>query len=564
MAEEKNTVSRGSRSCLRWVAVVCSLILVLGIVRAGVLLGEEPVQTQTDIVLSLDEGWTLTDASGEQTEVSAGAEVAVSGASAVLTRTLPAGWRSGTSLSFYSYGQAIRVLLNGEEIYSINCSPLAKTLLVSGLNCVELPLGEEDAELCLEIAAEEDGTVTVPSVSIESVHSQNRRVLQEEGFTVFIVVLLALMGCWILIEAVVTALGGQSDRKLLPLLLFIVDSILWALTDSQLYLFLGMQIELAAYVCYAAFLAMPVSVLWLTLYMTDHARPVRLLLYAAEINLALETLLSAFGILPLQNGVFVTHAIIFASIAVCLPLLRRRMKESREYWEKWYFYAFLLFGIFVLLSMLAYWLQGSRLYRIVLLLGMIAFYSLNLYMILRNFWETQGRQRQTEIRMELFRELSIKDTLTELPNRRAYEEELERLHAEAEKHPKAMLIMLDVNGLKNVNDSFGHASGDELLIKAAQCLRETFAEEGFVSRIGGDEFTVLLPEPRFRFPVYQSMLADRAAEIGASLRSALSFASGCSLLTDENGAVRSVESWEREADQEMYENKRRMHAVREN
>ena len=54
--------------------------------------------------------------------------------------------------------------------------------------------------------------------------------------------------------------------------------------------------------------------------------------------------------------------------------------------------------------------------------------------------------------------------------------------------------MLDIDGLKEINDQHGHAAGDEVLHRAAQLLKKVFRSEDIIARIGGDEFAVLLPE----------------------------------------------------------------------
>ena len=87
--------------------------------------------------------------------------------------------------------------------------------------------------------------------------------------------------------------------------------------------------------------------------------------------------------------------------------------------------------------------------------------------------------------------LSYHDQLTKLHNRRAFEEELKRI--DREESLPLCLIMADVNGLKLINDSFGHRDGDMLLIKFAKVLTATAPVEEMVFRIGGDEFVIILP-----------------------------------------------------------------------
>jgi diguanylate cyclase (GGDEF)-like protein/PAS domain S-box-containing protein len=87
--------------------------------------------------------------------------------------------------------------------------------------------------------------------------------------------------------------------------------------------------------------------------------------------------------------------------------------------------------------------------------------------------------------------LSYHDQLTGLYNRRFFEEELNRL--DVERSFPMTLVLGDVNGLKLINDSFGHSMGDELLKKVAEVIKKGCREEDIVARLGGDEFVILLP-----------------------------------------------------------------------
>lgn len=62
---------------------------------------------------------------------------------------------------------------------------------------------------------------------------------------------------------------------------------------------------------------------------------------------------------------------------------------------------------------------------------------------------------------------------------------------------------MDINGLKNANDSFGHAAGDELIRAAADCMKNSFSEHGKVYRMGGDEFVVIITKD---IPQFENLL----------------------------------------------------------
>lgn len=105
--------------------------------------------------------------------------------------------------------------------------------------------------------------------------------------------------------------------------------------------------------------------------------------------------------------------------------------------------------------------------------------------IIRDVSERQKAERE-------IRYLSFHDKLTGLYNRAFLEVEAERLTAGRER--PFSLVMGDVNGLKLVNDAFGHQKGDELLRRIAGILRESCRREDVVARWGGDEFAILLPQ----------------------------------------------------------------------
>jgi diguanylate cyclase (GGDEF)-like protein len=100
---------------------------------------------------------------------------------------------------------------------------------------------------------------------------------------------------------------------------------------------------------------------------------------------------------------------------------------------------------------------------------------------------------QLQRRVEQLDELAHQDTLIKLPNRRGFMRELERLIDRASRYGhKSAMLFVDLDGLKMINDSFGHQAGDEALIEVAQLLTKGVRRSDIVARIGGDEFAILL------------------------------------------------------------------------
>ncbi len=92
-------------------------------------------------------------------------------------------------------------------------------------------------------------------------------------------------------------------------------------------------------------------------------------------------------------------------------------------------------------------------------------------------------------------ELARRDALTGLPNRRALDERLDEELRRAERHRHSFAIfMMDLDGFKKLNDTYGHAFGDDVLRSVAHFIADGIRVSDFLARYGGDELTMILPE----------------------------------------------------------------------
>jgi diguanylate cyclase (GGDEF)-like protein len=104
-------------------------------------------------------------------------------------------------------------------------------------------------------------------------------------------------------------------------------------------------------------------------------------------------------------------------------------------------------------------------------------------------------RHQRELAEQTIRYQAQYDDLTDLPNRRHFLTTLRQEMAKADRHQRyGAVFFIDLDRFKAVNDSLGHAIGDDLLIKVAEKISERLRQEDTVARLGGDEFVVLLPE----------------------------------------------------------------------
>ena len=185
--------------------------------------------------------------------------------------------------------------------------------------------------------------------------------------------------------------------------------------------------------------------------------------------------------------------------------------------------------------------------------GVLIFEQLLLTSIFVNLVE----QAKTRSELEVYERLLKEDRMTGINNRTAFEEQLQDIEDHAQDYDNAALIFMDVDGLKNTNDLYGHNAGDELIISAALCIKNVFATYGKCYRIGGDEFGVLIFDSIENMDELLKQMDQEIIKYNRNNRYYLSIARGVSFLKDTEGKQKKISDWKYEADQDMYCNKKR-------
>jgi len=122
--------------------------------------------------------------------------------------------------------------------------------------------------------------------------------------------------------------------------------------------------------------------------------------------------------------------------------------------------------------------------------------GLLLSIILWNYSYTNITQkRRIEMQQKQLEQMAYYDSLTDLPNRRLFEKLIEQELASMHRHGhESVVIMLDIDDFKSINDTYGHPVGDEILRQLAGLLNSNIRKSDTVSRFGGEEFIILMPK----------------------------------------------------------------------
>lgn len=174
--------------------------------------------------------------------------------------------------------------------------------------------------------------------------------------------------------------------------------------------------------------------------------------------------------------------------------------------------------------------------------------------------ELTNQQLKTEIIQrqkaeEEVRQLSLTDELTQLYNRRGFmllgEREKEKAPRE---HKYCVLFFIDLDGLKHVNDNYGHEMGDQMIIETANLLRQTFRTIDVIARLGGDEFAVLVTvDDDLTLKIIEQRLQENLARFNQSSQRSYQLAMSIGKVIDRHWEnPQSLNTLIVQADEQMY------------
>ncbi|MGM0379460.1 MAG: diguanylate cyclase domain-containing protein, partial [Bacillota bacterium] len=162
---------------------------------------------------------------------------------------------------------------------------------------------------------------------------------------------------------------------------------------------------------------------------------------------------------------------------------------------------------------------------------------------------TELKRKEKEIKY-----ISEHDSMTDLLNRRAFDNKLDEIINN--KDLKVSLIIGDIDKLKQINDTSGHSTGDKVIKLAAKTLKESFPSDAIISRIGGDEFgIILINKDQEKSVEYCNIINRKFKEYiaNSNIKRDVSISLGCS-----RGNNKNKEILFNKADQEMYKIKKNL------
>ncbi|MBN2861468.1 MAG: diguanylate cyclase, partial [Sphaerochaetaceae bacterium] len=270
---------------------------------------------------------------------------------------------------------------------------------------------------------------------------------------------------------------------------FALVASVWILSESTLLQFFTPNRIIIASTSYILNLIMPLILVlfFRDIVLTGYKRTMTLFVHILQALLLVEILLQITGVLSfIASTIFSIIAITGFSLFLIYALAQEGYRKGNEVARR-YLRIFLILFVFVCIIIAAFFIQAYNELSSYLATGVLLFYIL----ILRESFKTIGSLIEHKNMTTIYKRMAFEDHLTQGNNRSAFERDIIRHQRERNTF---RLVLLDLNNLKGINDTYGHAEGDYAIVESYRSLVEALGEKGTAYRISGDEFACVMQD----------------------------------------------------------------------
>ena len=454
----------------------------------------------------------------------------------------------------------LQIKMGNNILYSYDDTGFKRNIpMRAKLDCLAiLPENPSGTDLILQFKNQGDNVFHISPVLVGRSGEVLQQLFYNDLFMILGVLTMMIIGVVCMGAHIYLKYMHIQDSRLGSASVFLLLVSFWCLLDSSITQQInGLSPNMSVLAIYC-FMAMPIPTIHFVRKTANLRRYRRIdfLLMACYANILTQAALHILFNSNYIDLVFITHLIQGIVCMVSTHLLAKEYRETRNWEILAVLQSVFILDVAMFIEMIIYWVFKSPYYGFILQMGVLAFVIRLLCAIL----VSMASNIQFKAEAMVYKRLSREDRLTGLGNRRGFDDYFAELESTAGSLRNALLIFLDVNGLKIVNDRFGHRAGDELIIGSARCLSAAFSSLGSCYRIGGDEFAVIILNPEITVEECAQKLDDAIAVHNGNNHWKLSIAWGTSFLRDDRGNLKRTSDWMFEADQAMYAMKSEMKA----
>lgn len=416
-----------------------------------------------------------------------------------MQRTLPSDWGLVEGvLRFYVRHDAVRMYVDEELIYEYGYDRLDKNqTLGSGYQFIKFPNEYQGKKLRIQLVMAEDEVFTkFDSVRLYEWENAYRVLITENRLPLFCGSFLLFFGLIVSVITIFALFFSAKYIRLFCISLFAICMGLWSLSYYNVMLIFAIPLYSISLINYLVLYLAPIP---LIIYIYEEVKNLKYkslkafywIYFAAELlSVFVAITLHTFNLVHLAGMFKYTQIIMLVGLLFFLLVLIMNLKNSR-YESKLSVVGLLIVIACVVYDMLGY--NAGRYFgkdyfnlRGVTSSGIMIFICI----LFVSFYIEMTQKMMEQKERDFLIKSAYTDELTQLHNRRYCMEYMNKLREE--RNFKYTVICFDLNNLKTVNDTYGHAKGDVLIRSAAEVIAETFEDYGVVARMGGDEFVAVI------------------------------------------------------------------------
>lgn len=416
-----------------------------------------------------------------------------------MQRTLPSDWGLVEGvLRFYVRHDAVRMYVDEELIYEYGYDRLDKNqTLGSGYQFIKFPNEYQGKKLRIQLVMAEDEVFTkFDSVRLYEWENAYRVLITENRLPLFCGSFLLFFGLIVSVITIFALFFSAKYIRLFCISLFAICMGLWSLSYYNVMLIFAIPLYSISLINYLVLYLAPIP---LIIYIYEEVKNLKYkslkafywIYFAAELlSVFVAITLHTFNLVHLAGMFKYTQIIMLVGLLFFLLVLIMNLKNSR------YESKLSVVGLLIVIACVAYDMLGYNAGRYfgkdyfnlrgVTSSGIMIFICI----LFVSFYIEMTQKMMEQKERDFLIKSAYTDELTQLHNRRYCMEYMNKLREE--RNFKYTVICFDLNNLKTVNDTYGHAKGDVLIRSAAEVIAETFEDYGVVARMGGDELVAVI------------------------------------------------------------------------
>ena len=534
---------------LLFVMVLTVFAAVLGVMALG-----EKVQPVNEIH-QMSSGWYYFD-NGKRTEITLPTVMKASdGEQLVLYNDGINNFAAGMVVTTKGAEYGLKISLNGEVLYEYRDSDFVRNVqMKSKLNCDgEIPTNVQKGTLTLTFSTPQQGKYKVSEVFIGSGSAVTACHVWDSALTIGIAACFIVLSIIALFTAVYLKYRQMPDGRFRDVALFLVICGIWLITDSSVVQTYSRHPDMVCTISFYMFMMLAIPMLHFAQKIgklkNQWILNVGITMFYA--NAFIQGLLNYFDIFEFVDMLFVTHILLWIWVLLSAFLLWKEYKRNPGRDIQIVMIAYSIVSASGILALLLYWLFKISYYGAIFEIGILLF----LILIIADMVISLVGKVRYRTEMQAYERLIREDWMTGMQNREPFENMIAELPKTVNQYKDVLLILMDINHLRRINNDCGRVAGDEVVVAAARCIENVFGPYGKCYRTGGDEFAAVVYDPDVDRKVLSERLDKEIRSYNRNSRYRLSIARGFSSIRDEKGNLKTTGEWKYEADTDMYQNK---------